>query len=298
MKKLSLVLLITVVLAGGAVAALSAPSHAQFYEYSTPPPNPYAQPWVGSNTPWTYFNGDWFLNGLLYYFFGPQYGWCPYYTYAPIYIVRPSEWYVPQWQAWYKGHPNYWEHFRREYPYWRTHRVGQRYDERFYEKHHHGQPGAWQKGFPGRPAPPVRPEGQRPGPGHVAPPAGPGQVPGHVAPPPGKQPEPGHFGPPAGQQPSPPRKVQPEGQRPGPGPVTPPAGQRPPSPQVAPPAGPRPGPTQVSPPAATGPAPARVAPPTGPKPAPGQVSPPAGQTGSQPAPAPQPEKGHQGEERH
>ncbi len=72
MKNLTFILVIAIILTGGAVAAMSAPAHAQYgYNYPPPPADPYAQPWVGPNTPWVNYNGDWFLNGLLYYFFGP-----------------------------------------------------------------------------------------------------------------------------------------------------------------------------------------------------------------------------------
>jgi hypothetical protein len=258
MKKLPLVLLIAVMLAAGASVTLSVPCQAQFIEYQAPPPNAYAQPWVGPNTPWTYYNGDWFLNGILYYFFGPQYGWAPYYSYAPTYIVRPNNWYAPYWQTWYSGHPAYWNHFRQAYPYWSGHREGRRYDERFYEQHQHGKRGDWHKGFRGHPAPP-------PGPGHFTPPGGikpgplkplPGAGPGHEAPHPGPKPGPGH--------------------------VTPAPGPRPT--HVTPPAGPRPAPTHVAPPARPRPSPA-AAPKAAhaPKAAPG---------------AAHPEKGGQGEEKH
>jgi len=40
-----------------------------------------------------------------------QYGWAPYYAYPPTYIVRPNIWYAPKWNAWYQGHPNYWDNF-------------------------------------------------------------------------------------------------------------------------------------------------------------------------------------------
>ena len=93
MKKLSCILVLAILLATGAVGAMSAPAQAQGYIYPAPPPNPYATPWVGPNTPWVYFNGDWFVQGLLYYFFGPQYGWAPYYSYPPTYIERPYNWY-------------------------------------------------------------------------------------------------------------------------------------------------------------------------------------------------------------
>ncbi len=154
MKKLSMILVLALVLASGAVTVMSAPAAAQVYggyTYPAPPPNPYATPWVGPNTPWTYYNGDWFLNGILYYFFGQKYGWAPYYAYAPTYIVRPNYWYGPMWHAWYQGNPHYWENFRRAYPYWRDHQYGHRYDRDFYERHHHGQGGGWQRGWHGGP---------------------------------------------------------------------------------------------------------------------------------------------------
>jgi hypothetical protein len=167
MKKLTFILVLAVILSGGALGARSTPAYARAYEYPPPPPTPYAYPWVGSNTPWVYYNGDWFLNGILYYFFGPQYGWAPYYAYSPTYIVRPQTWYAPRWQAWYVGHPHYWENFQREYPYWRGHRTGQRYNQPFYEKYHHGQGSGWHKGFQAG-GPPPRGE-RRPGPGQVSP---------------------------------------------------------------------------------------------------------------------------------
>jgi hypothetical protein len=169
MKKLTFILVVAILLAGGAVATMSAPSYAQGYVYAPAPADPYAQPWVGPNTPWVYYNGDWFLNGILYYFFGPQYGWAPYYAYPPTYIVRPGDWYASRWSAWYQGNSQYYQHFQQAYPYWQGHREGQRYDQNFYEQHHSGQGGGWQKGFQGRPAAPAQPQGQRPGPAQVAP---------------------------------------------------------------------------------------------------------------------------------
>jgi hypothetical protein len=201
MKKLIFVLVMAALLGGGAVATMSAPSQAQVYQYPPPPANIYGMPWVGQNTPWTFYNGDWFLNGILYYFFGPRYGWAPYYAYAPIYIVRAPEWYAPRWNAWYRGHPHYWEHFRRTYPYWHNHRPGHRYDRRFYEKHHRGQGPGWHKGFRGGGPPPPPPGGRGPGPGHVTHPPGPKPGPGHVGPPGGPKAGPGHAGPPASKKP-------------------------------------------------------------------------------------------------
>jgi len=264
MKKLSFVLVLAILLAGGTVAAMSAPSYAQVYEYPPPLADPYAQPWVGSNTPWVYYNGDWFLNGILYYFFGPQYGWAPYYAYPPTYIERPGNWYAPRWLAWYQGNPHYWEHFQQAYPYWRGHRQDQRYDQKFFEQHHRDQGGGWQKGFQGRPSAPARPEGQRPGPAQVAPPAGQRPAgPTRVTPPEGQRPAPA-VTPSEGQRPGPAQVAPPAGQRPaGPTRVTPPEGQRP-APAVAPPAGQRPAPA-VTTPEGQRPAPARVAPPEGQK---------------------------------
>ena len=214
MKKVAFILMLAILLAGGAVTAMSAPSYAQGYNYPPPPQDIYATPWVGPNTPWVYYNGDWFLNCILYYFFGPRYGWAPYYAYAPTYIVRPGTWYAPRWLTWYKGHPDYYQHFQQEYPYWREHRQGRRYDQKFFEQHQHGQAGEWQKGFRGHPTAPTAPGGQRPGPGpaQVAPPAGPRPGPGHVAPPAGPGPAgPTHVAPPAGPRPGPAQVAPPDG---------------------------------------------------------------------------------------
>ncbi len=165
MKKFSLILIIAMLLVGGAVGALSTSAQAQFapgYSYPPPPPNPYVNPWVGTNTPWVYYNGDWFLNGILYYFFGPRHGWAPYYAYPPTYIVRPPAWYAPKWQVWYRGHPRYYQTFVQRYPYWQGHKVGHRYNEHFYNQHHRGQGEGWHKGFHSGPPP----ERRGPEPGH------------------------------------------------------------------------------------------------------------------------------------
>jgi len=167
MKKISFILMTAILLAGGAVAVMSTPSYAQVYEYPPPPSDPSASPWVGSDTPWVYYNGDWFMNGILYYYYGPDYGWAPYYAYAPSYIVRPGTWYAPRWMAWYQGQPQYLESFQRQYPYWSGHRQGQRYSQKFYEQHHGGQGGGWQQGLQGRPAAPSRPEARKPAPAKV-----------------------------------------------------------------------------------------------------------------------------------
>jgi len=172
MKKLSLILAVAILLAGGASAAMSGPSYAQGYggyDYPPPPQDIYATPWVGTNTPWVFYNGDWFLKGILYLFFGNQYGWAPYYSYPPVYIVRPNYWYAPRWNVWYQGNPQYWNNFVRQYPYWAGHHAGQRYDQNFYNRYHRGQGGGWHQGFHGvRPplaaGPGVRPP-RAPGPG-------------------------------------------------------------------------------------------------------------------------------------
>jgi hypothetical protein len=235
MKKIALILVLALLLGGGTMAALSSPAQAQ-YAYPPPPADIYGSPWVGPNTPWTFFNGDWFLNGILYYFFGPQYGWAPYYAYPPIYIVRPETWYAPRWNVWYRSHPVYWQNFRREYPYWARHRVGERYDRDFYERHHHGQ-GAWQGGFHGRPPAAVHHEGRKPGPGRVAPEERRG--PARVAPPEERRMAPARKAPPEERR-APARVAPPEGHRP-PSAVTHPEGHRPP-PAVAHPEGHRPPP--------------------------------------------------------
>lgn len=177
MKRPIFIVLLAIALAGGALGALSAPSDAQVYGYvyPAPPPKPVANPWVGPNTPWVFYQGDWFLNGILYHFFGPKYGWAPYYAYPPVYIVRPTVWYAPKWHTWYKHNPHYWQTFKQHHPYWAGHRVGTRYDQNFYNKHHHGHGSGWHQGFQG-----VRPPG----------PAVPGVRPPAVAP--------GHHGRPAG----------------------------------------------------------------------------------------------------
>ena len=158
------------------MGAMTTPSNAQVY--APPPQTPYATPWVGQNTPWVYYNGDWFLQGILYYFFGPRYGWAPYYAYPTTYIVRPNNWYQPKWNAWYQQHPQYRRTFTQKYPYWRDHRYGQHYDHNFYNRYHRGQGGGWQQGFHGRAIARPQPEARsrltpRPSLRPVAPPRGP-----------------------------------------------------------------------------------------------------------------------------
>ena len=152
MKRRSLILALAILLAGGGIGAMSAPSYAQGYEgydYPPPPQNPDATPWVGSNTPWTFYQGDWFLNGVLQNYFGNRNGWAPYYTYPSTYIVRPNNWYEPKWNAWYQHNPHYWQNFEQNYPYWRGHQPGKHYNQKFYNKYHNGQGGGWRQGFHG-----------------------------------------------------------------------------------------------------------------------------------------------------
>jgi hypothetical protein len=160
MKKSCLWLAIAMLLAGCAAAPMyPAPGPV----YTAPAQYPFSAPWVGTNTPWVFYNGDWFLNGMLFYNFGPRYGWAPYYAYPSIYIVRPANWYAPRWNTWYQAHPNYRNNFVGRYPYWRSHRYGQRYDQNFYNKYHRNQGSGWHKGFHGasykRTQPPKPPRG-------------------------------------------------------------------------------------------------------------------------------------------
>jgi hypothetical protein len=224
MKKLSIIFILAILLAGGAIGAMSNSSYAQGY----PPPPAYTvvAPWVGGNTPWVFYKGDWFLNGMLYYFFGNRYGWAPYYAYAPTYIVRPNNWYEPRWNTWYQQHPQYWQTFTQRYPYWRDHRYGQRYDQNFYNRYHRAQGGGWQKGFHGRAIERPQPEGRRPGPAGLAPREGQRPGPAQVAPPPGQRPGPAQVAPHEGRRTGPAQVAPHEGQRPGPA-VTHPEGRKP-----------------------------------------------------------------------
>ncbi|MGC2432806.1 MAG: hypothetical protein WA433_03405 [Desulfobaccales bacterium] len=147
MKKLSILLILAIFLGVGMIGAMPGLSQAQVY---APPPGPVASaPYVGPNTPWVYYNGDWFLNGILYYFFGPRYGWGPYYAYPETFVVRPGQWYGPKWDGWYRAHPVFWKNFQHAYPHWRGHVVGRHYGEEFYNRYHSGQGGGWHHGVPG-----------------------------------------------------------------------------------------------------------------------------------------------------
>ncbi|MGD0827143.1 MAG: hypothetical protein ABSA09_03540 [Desulfobaccales bacterium] len=174
MKKLIILLILAISLGAGMIGAMPGLSQAQVAPppapvVAPPPapvvgpppvpvPAPYATeaPWVGPGTPWVYYNGDWFLNGILYYFFG-SYGWGPYYVYPETYIVRPGHWYGPRWKRWYRAHPTYLGNFQHGFPIWRGHQVGRRYGEEFYNKNHPGQGGGWHHGGAGHGHGPGRP---------------------------------------------------------------------------------------------------------------------------------------------
>jgi hypothetical protein len=235
--------------------------------YAPPPQNLYATPWVGSNSPWVFYQGDWFLNGMLYYFYGDRYGWAPYYAYPHTYIVRPNNWYGPKWNTWYRQHPQYWQTFNQRYPYWRGHRYGQRYDQNFYNRYHRGQGEGWQKGFHGRAIERPHPEGKRPAPAQVTPRERQRPGPARVAPPEERR------------RPAPAQVTPRERQRPGPTRVAPSEERR------------RPAPTQVTPREKQRRSPARMAPPE--KQRPGPAS-----TGGRKAPAGYPEKTAPDEEKH
>jgi hypothetical protein len=284
--------------------------------YNTPPPQKlYSTPWVGPNTPWVFYQGDWFQNGMLYNFYGNQYGWAPYYAYPPTYIVRPNTWYEPRWNTWYQQHPQYRQTFTQKYPYWRDHRHGQRYDQNFYNRYHRGQ-GEWQKGFHGRAIERPQPEARRPGSARGAPREGWRPSSGQVTPPEGRRIGPAQATPRQGQRSGPGQVASPEGQRIGPGQVASPEGRRPdlgqvnprqgqrPSPgQVAPPEGRRIGSGQVSPREGQRSGPAQVTPPQGQRSGPGRVAPPEGRkpgsasNGGRTAPVGKPGKTGPGEER-
>ena len=173
MKKVSILVALALALAGGAIGVRSPAAQAQVLVPG--PAQAVAAPYVGPNTPWVFYQGDWFLNGVLYYFFGNRMGWAPYYAYAPTYIVRPTYWYAPRWNSWYKAHPTYWQNFQRQYPYWHTHHPGQHYDRNFYNKYHHGQGSGWQKGFHAAAHQPGPGGGHNHQPGTLPPRPGPGQ---------------------------------------------------------------------------------------------------------------------------
>jgi hypothetical protein len=198
------------------------------------PQNIYANPWVGPNTPWTYFQGDWFLNGMLYNYYGNQYGWAPYYAYPPTYTVRPNNWYGPRWNTWYQQHPQYWQTFANKYPYWRDHRQGQHYDQNFYNRYHRSQGEGWQKGFHGRAIEIPHRQGRIPGPTGVNPREGSRSGPAQVVPHEGQRLGPGQVAPYERQRPIPAQVVPRERQRPGSARIAPSQGQREGTNQVTP----------------------------------------------------------------
>ena len=259
--------------------------------YAPPPQNPYATPWVGANTPWVFYQGDWFLNGMLHHFYGNQYGWAPYYAYPHTYIVRPNNWYEPRWNTWYQQNPQYWQTFTQEHPYWRDHRSGRSYDQNFYSRYHRGQGEGWQKGTHGRAIERPQPEGQRPGPAQMTPREGQRPGPAQMTPREGQRPGPAQMTPREGRKQGPAQMTPREGQRPGPAQMTPREGQRPGPAQMTPREGRKQGPAQVTPREGQRSGPARVAPSEGRKPGPGS-------NGGKKAPAGKSEKTSPGEGRH
>lgn len=143
MKKLCMIFALSIVLTGVAVGIMSSFCQAQVYAPAPLVSVTVGSPWAGPNTPWVFYNGDWFSQGVLHYYFGPKYGWAPYYAYPRACVVRPAQWYGPKWHAWYAAHPACWQHFHQHYPYWRSHQVGHHYDEAFYNRYHRGQGHGW-----------------------------------------------------------------------------------------------------------------------------------------------------------
>ncbi len=117
MKKLSVVLALALLLAGGIVTTAAYAQAYPGYNYPPPPPNPYASPWVGPGTPWVFYGGNWFMNGVPFFYYGVDCGWGPVNAYPPALIVRPNYWYGPMWTSWYQARPYYWDNFVPMQPY-------------------------------------------------------------------------------------------------------------------------------------------------------------------------------------
>jgi hypothetical protein len=218
------VLLVSALAAAGCAAPYQGAPYSPGYGgayYAPPPQNIYATPWVGPNTPWVYYRGDWFLNGMLYNYYGNRYGWAPYYAYPSTYVVRPHNWYEPRWNTWYQQHPHYWQTFSQKYPYWRGHQPGQHYDQNFYNRYHRSQGEGWQRGFHGRAIGRPQPQGQRPGSARVAPYERSRPGPAVTAPHERQRPGPVQAAPRQGQRPGSARVAPSHGQHPRPAPGTP-----------------------------------------------------------------------------
>ena len=152
MKKISFILMTAILLAGGAVAVMSTHSYAQVYEYPPPPSDPSASPWVRSDTPWVYYDGDWFMNGILYYYYGPDYGGPPITLILSAILSDPEPGMLRDGWRGIRGSLLTWRVFNGSILVGRGHRQGQRYSQKFYEQHHGGQGGGWQQGLQGPPA--------------------------------------------------------------------------------------------------------------------------------------------------
>ena len=146
MKKLIILLILAISLGAGMIGAMPGISQAQV----VPPAAPYATgaPWIGVNTPWVYYNGDWFLNGILYSFW-------PSIWMGPVLRLsrnlyrqtRPLVWSeMGQVVSRPSGLPG---KFPARLPNWREHQVGRHYGEEFYNRYHPGQGGGWHHGVPG-----------------------------------------------------------------------------------------------------------------------------------------------------
>jgi hypothetical protein len=73
------------------------------------------EPYVGPGTPWFYFNDAWYLNGIMYGYYG-GYGWWPYGYYGPSYLARPNHWYGnPHWNNYYRNNPHHGQNFQNKY---------------------------------------------------------------------------------------------------------------------------------------------------------------------------------------
>jgi hypothetical protein len=138
MKKASILLALAILLIGGIILTVSSPALAQMTSGSQ------QGPYTGDNSPWTYYKGDWFKNGVLHYYYGNN-RWAPYYSKGPGSVQRPNEWYGEKWQTYNQQHPQNLTNFESQYPYWSSHQVGQKYDEKFYHQHHPEQGGGWQR---------------------------------------------------------------------------------------------------------------------------------------------------------
>jgi hypothetical protein len=155
LPKAVFVSLLALCLMGGMVSIAAAQGPGEFVAPGPGPgpgPTPEVQvvavgaPWVGPNTPWVFWNNNWYYNGILYAFFGPL-GWWPNGYYGNNLIVRTDEWYGPRWVTWYRENPYYWDEFHRHYGNghhwhhgWHGHDAWHHWHHHnLHHHHHHGQ---------------------------------------------------------------------------------------------------------------------------------------------------------------